>query len=92
MIPDSRFVQSPDDAQLLPGLCYVWVQFGLSASLNPSSAAGACVVDAELLEAWRDHPLERLKDWVNLLTLSSELCFRALGKRPYGLRCWAPWA
>ena len=37
--------------------------------------------DAELLEAWRDHPLERLKDWVKLLTLSSEL-FPGLGQAP----------
>ena len=84
MIPDSRFVQSPDDARILPA------QLRRLGSIRSKRIAkcierrGALALsNTELLAAWRDHPLERLKDWVNLLSLSSELCFRALGKRPY---------
>ena len=84
MIPDSRFVQSPDDAQLLPESLLRLGSIRSKRIAKSIERRGALALsDTELLEAWRDHPLERLKDWVKLLTLSSELCFRALGKRPY---------
>ena len=83
MIPDSRFVQSPDDAQLLPGSLLRLGSIRSKRIANPSS-------DAEHLRypmpnCWRpgEIPAGASEGWVKLLTLSSELCFRALGKRPY---------
>ena len=62
MIPDSRFVQSPDDAQLLPGSLLRLGSIRSKRIAKSIEHRGALALsDAELLAAWRDHPLERLR-------------------------------